>query len=107
MRMPVEMPMPDLNLLDVQAWRVYWDEIERRIGAVFARSETRTRALAYLAGLLSPAERKNIVGSLPKSAVTRSPMAVSTCWAGPSGIRRPCAIGCVPMSLTTCTPPTQ
>lgn len=59
MRMPVEMPMPDLNLLDVQAWRVYWDEIERRIGAVFARSETRTRALAYLAGLLSPAERKN------------------------------------------------
>jgi hypothetical protein len=51
MRIPVEMPMPDLDLLDGQAWRVYWDEIERRIGAVLARSATRTRALAYLAGL--------------------------------------------------------
>jgi SRSO17 transposase len=55
----VEMPMPALDLVDVQAWRVYWDEIERRIGTVFARSEMRTRAMAYLAGLLSPAERKN------------------------------------------------
>jgi SRSO17 transposase len=59
MRRPVEMPIPDLDLVDVQAWRVYWDEIERRIGAVFARAEARTRAMAYLAGLLSPAERKN------------------------------------------------
>jgi SRSO17 transposase len=59
MRMPVEMPVPDLDLVDVQAWRVYWDEIERRIGPVFTRSEMRTRAMAYLAGLLSPAERKN------------------------------------------------
>ena len=59
MHTPVEMPMPDLDLLDVQAWRVYWAEIERRIGTVFARSEMRTRAMAYLAGLLSSAERKN------------------------------------------------
>jgi SRSO17 transposase len=59
MRTPVEMPMPDLDLVDVQAWRVYWDEIERRLGTVFARSDMRTRAMAYLAGLLSPAERKN------------------------------------------------
>ena len=59
MHTPVETPMPDLALADVQAWRVYWDEIERRIGAVFARSEMRPRAMAYLAGLLSPAERKN------------------------------------------------
>lgn len=51
MRTPVEMPVPDLDLGDVQAWRVYWDEIERRIGPVFARAEARTRALAYLAGL--------------------------------------------------------
>src|SRR5919109_732040 len=55
----VETPVPELTLLDVQAWRVYWAEIERRIGTVFARAETRTRAMAYLAGLLSPAERKN------------------------------------------------
>jgi SRSO17 transposase len=59
MRTPIETPVPTLDLLDVQGWRVYWAEIERRIGAVFARSETRTRAMAYLAGLLSPAERKN------------------------------------------------
>src|SRR5215212_12080237 len=49
----------ELDLLDVQAWHtVYWAEIERRIGAVFARSEARERAMSYLAGLLSPAERK-------------------------------------------------
>jgi hypothetical protein len=57
--MPVETPVPELDLRDVQAWRVYWAEIERRIGTVFARAEMRTRARAYLAGLLSPAERKN------------------------------------------------
>jgi SRSO17 transposase len=59
MRRPVEIPVPELDLLDIQVWSVYWTEIERRIGAVFARSETRARAMAYLAGLLSPAERKN------------------------------------------------
>jgi SRSO17 transposase len=49
-----------LDLLDVQGWyTVYWAEIERRIGPVFARSEARWRALTYLAGLLSPAEPKN------------------------------------------------
>lgn len=54
-----DLPLPQLDLSDVQAWRVYWTEIARRIAPVFARSETRTRAMAYLAGLLSPAERKN------------------------------------------------
>src|SRR5215212_3456402 len=50
----------ELDLLDVQAWHmVYWAEIERRIGPVFARSDARERAMSYLAGLLSPAERKN------------------------------------------------
>jgi SRSO17 transposase len=48
MRTHVEMPVPDLALVDVQAWRVYWDEIERRLGTVFARAEARTRAMAYL-----------------------------------------------------------
>ena len=52
-------PPPALDQLDVQVWSQYWVEIERRIGPVFARSEARTRAMAYLAGLLSPAERKN------------------------------------------------
>jgi SRSO17 transposase len=49
-----------LDQLDVQGWyTVYWAEIERRIAPLFARSEARERALAYLAALLSPAERKN------------------------------------------------
>lgn len=48
-----------LDLLDVQVWNVYWAELERRIGPVFARSDALRRAMSYLAGLLSPAERKN------------------------------------------------
>jgi SRSO17 transposase len=53
-------PSPvELDLLDVQMWNLYWAEIERRIGPVFARSDARERAMSYLAGLLSPAERKN------------------------------------------------
>jgi hypothetical protein len=56
--MPIETPVPELDLLDVQVWSVYWAEIGRRIGTVFARSETRARVMAYLTGLLSPAERK-------------------------------------------------
>ena len=47
-----------LDLLDVQAWTLYWAEIERRIGPVFARSDAHARAMTYLSGLLSPAERK-------------------------------------------------
>jgi SRSO17 transposase len=49
----------ELDLLDVQVWNVYWAQLERRIGPLFARSEARERAMSYLAGLLSPAERKN------------------------------------------------
>ncbi len=49
----------ELDLLDVQVWKLYWAELERRIGPVFARSDARERAISYLAGLLSPAERKN------------------------------------------------
>jgi len=49
----------ELDLLDVQIWNVYWAQVERRIRPVFARSDAHKRALTYLAGLLSPAERKN------------------------------------------------
>ncbi len=48
-----------LDLLDMQVWNLYWTEIERRMGSMFARSDARTRAMTYLRGLLSPAERKN------------------------------------------------
>lgn len=43
----------------VAAWQHTWDDLASRIGPVFARAEPRAHALAYLAGLLSPAERKN------------------------------------------------
>jgi SRSO17 transposase len=57
---PLQHSPVDLDLLDVQSWHtVYWAEIERRIGSLFARSEASARAMAYLAALLSPAERKN------------------------------------------------
>ena len=52
-------PHAELDLLDVQVWNVYWAQVERRIGPVFARSDALTRAMSYLSGLLSPAERKN------------------------------------------------
>jgi SRSO17 transposase len=48
-----------LDLLNVQVWNIYWAQVERRIGPVFARSDALSRAMSYLAGLLSPAERKN------------------------------------------------
>jgi SRSO17 transposase len=43
----------------VQLWNVYWGHIQRRIAPIFARADSRERAMAYLAGLLSGAERKN------------------------------------------------
>ncbi|SRR6266498_2858329 len=52
-------PPAALDLLDVQVWNVYWAQLERRIGPVFARSDALRRAMSYLGGLLSPAERKN------------------------------------------------
>jgi SRSO17 transposase len=42
-----------------QGGAAYMADIERRLTPYFARAEPRQRALAYLRGLLSPAERKN------------------------------------------------
>ena len=56
---PSQQPPTELELLDVQVWNVYWAQVERRIGPVFARSDALRRAMSYLSGLLSPAERKN------------------------------------------------
>jgi SRSO17 transposase len=49
----------ELDLLDVQLWNNYWLQLHRRIAPLFARSDALARAMSYLAGLLSPAERKN------------------------------------------------
>ena len=59
MREPAAPDLRPLDRQDVEVWNtVYWAEVERRIGSLFARSEARERALAYIAGLLSAAERK-------------------------------------------------
>jgi len=44
---------------DVRVWGQQLDTVALRIGARFARSETRDRVRAYLAGLLGPVQRKN------------------------------------------------
>jgi SRSO17 transposase len=43
----------------VQGGLAYLTDIERRLAPYFERAEPRQRAMAYLQGLLSPAERKN------------------------------------------------
>ena len=44
---------------DVRDWGRELDGVARRIGARFARSETRDRVRSYLIGLLGPVQRKN------------------------------------------------
>jgi len=44
---------------DIRDWGHQLDSVARRIGARFARSETRDRVRAYLVGLLAPVPRKN------------------------------------------------
>jgi SRSO17 transposase len=43
----------------VQGGAAYMSDIERRLAPYFERAEPRRRAMTYLRGLLSPAERKN------------------------------------------------
>ena len=49
----------DVTLETVRTGMRWQTEVERRIGARFARREVRGRAWAYIRGLLSPVERKN------------------------------------------------
>src|SRR5919199_3229575 len=49
----------DLTEQTIWAWSSAFAEVERRLGPFFARAEPRCQAMAYLRGLLSPAERKN------------------------------------------------
>ena len=44
---------------DIREWGHQLDSVASRIGARFARSETRDRVRAYLIGLLGPIQRKN------------------------------------------------
>ena len=49
----------DVALETVREWTLWLTEVERRIGAQFARREARWHAGAYLRGLLSSVERTN------------------------------------------------
>src|SRR5262247_1392455 len=53
------MLLMDQDISAVQGGVAYLSDIERRLAPYFERAEPRQRAMAYLRGLLSPAERKN------------------------------------------------
>src|SRR5215472_4764377 len=53
------LPASDDAANTVRGGLAYLADIERRLARYFARAEPRQRAMAYLRGLLSPAERKN------------------------------------------------
>jgi SRSO17 transposase len=52
-------PVVDQDVSAVRGGAAYLRDIERRLAPYFERAEPRQRAMAYLRGLLSPAERKN------------------------------------------------
>lgn len=57
-----EGPLPattDATASTIEGGRAYLGDMARRLATYFARSESRQRALAYLRGVLSAAERKN------------------------------------------------
>ena len=54
-----ELVPADLDMLDVQVWNLYWGDVQRRLRPIFKRSDALDKAMRYLTGLLSPAERKN------------------------------------------------
>jgi hypothetical protein len=59
---PTDVPTPpttDEAARLVQGGLAYLTDIERRLAPYFEQAEPRQRAMAYLRGLLSPAERKN------------------------------------------------
>ena len=63
-------PPAALDLRDGEVWNLYGGQLERQIGSVFARSDALVRALAWLAGVRSPAECKN---SWQLAAITGAP----------------------------------
>ena len=52
-------PGVDQDVSTIHGGAAYMTDIERRLAPYFERAEPRQRAMAYLRGLLSPAERKN------------------------------------------------
>src|SRR3954462_14647646 len=86
-----------VHLEDVREWGQQLDEVARRIGARFPRSETRDRVRAYLAGLLGPVQRKN-AWQLAEQIGDADPTASSTSWAAPTGTPTSSATTCAATS---------
>jgi SRSO17 transposase len=57
---PSNLTPAELTHQHVKTWHTtYWTELQQRIHPTFNRADARSRALSYISGLLSPAERKN------------------------------------------------
>lgn len=57
---PINFTPPELTHQHVKTWHTtHWTELQQRIHPTFTRADARSRALSYISGLLSPAERKN------------------------------------------------
>src|SRR5881397_3771914 len=93
---PFQPPPVALELPDVQLWNVYWGQLERRIAPIFARSDARERAMAYLAAC-SPQLNARIAGNSPSKVATQIRMAFSICSAVPTGTPMRCVRGCESM----------
>jgi hypothetical protein len=74
----------------VAGWADEVEAVGERIGRHFARSEPRRRAVGYVRGLLSDADRENGC-NWPSTSATRPRTGSSTCSPGPTGTPTPSA----------------
>ena len=72
------------TVTDVRGWADELEAVGGRLARRFPRSEPRRRAVEYLRGLLSDAERKN-GWQLAEQVGDRRRTACSTCSAAPTG----------------------
>ena len=87
----------DQDVTAVQGGAAYLTDIERRLAPYFERAEPRQRAMAYLRGLLSPAERKNSWQLAEVSGDATPVWLPALCCAGRCGTRRRCVMSCAAM----------
>ena len=85
---------------DICRWNQMLTELHARIAPHFARPQPRRRALLYLQGLLSEAERKN-GWQLAEQARERTPYGMQRLLSRPSGMQIWCATRCAPVPWST------
>ena len=79
----------------VEDWATALEQVHGRLAPHFARSEPRQRVRGYLAGLLSPIERKN-GWQLAEQASLMGRIGGRRCLAATPGRRAGCATWCAP-----------